>query len=132
MSTRIAVATWLLLCVVATAGCDPEHPCDKGYRVDHGFCYPIDAGDDWILGGADGGKDEDGGAIKQNPDAQFGTPCTSQSECGGVAPVCGGSMLPICTAVNCESAGCPSGWNCVDVTKYPGVAPGVVSVCLKI
>lgn len=130
MIARLAVVLSTLGCVVAIAGCDPKRPCDEGYFADHGFCYLVDAGTDWFVDGAVGL--DDGGTVEQNPDATYGTPCKLQSDCGGVAPVCGGPMLPLCTTINCESAGCPSGWSCIDVTKYPGVAPGVMSVCIEI
>jgi hypothetical protein len=127
MIARFAVGAGLLACVLASAACDPEDPCDKGYRADHGFCWLLDAGNDWY------GDPEvdDAGVPKSNPDATFGTECMLQSDCGGDAPVCGGPMLPICTVTNCENTGCPNGWTCIDVTKYMASAPGVTSVCIN-
>jgi hypothetical protein len=133
MIARIAVAFSTLAALASVgvlAGCDPKHPCDKGYYADHGFCYLMDAGNDWYLDASIDG--EDGGVVPQNPNAMYGSPCKLQSDCGGEAPVCGGPMLPLCTTINCESAGCPVGWSCIDVSKYPGVAPGVISVCIEI
>jgi hypothetical protein len=133
MITRSAIILWALYGCSLLAGCDPSDPCDPGYRADHGFCFLIDAGFDWRsdAGSSDGG---DAGEPASNPNAQFGSACMLQSDCGGVAPVCGGPMLPICTAINCiESPSvCPTGWTCIDVTKYMASAPGVNSVCIKL
>jgi hypothetical protein len=111
--------------------CDPEDACDPGYYADHGYCYLSDSGAGAVL---DGGDESDGGEIQQNPNATFGMPCVLQSECGGVAPVCGGMMLPYCTNINCLSTGkdlCPTDWLCVDVSKYEATAPGIMSVCIQ-
>jgi hypothetical protein len=121
------------LCCLGLVACDPSDPCDSGYRADHGYCVLADAGFDWFPDAqvldADGGEPP-----ASNPDATFGSPCVLQSDCGGMAPVCGGPMLPICTDINCLDTGtntCPSGWECIDVTKYMASAPGVNAVCIK-
>jgi hypothetical protein len=131
MIARSAAFACALYCL-GLAACDPKDPCDRGYRADHGFCYLVDAGFDWANDAQV--SENDSGAPLTNPDAMFGSPCVLQSDCGGVAPVCGGPMLPICTAVNCLETGtstCPSGWQCIDVTKYNASGPGVTSVCIK-
>ena len=132
MIARSAVFACALYCF-GLAACDPNDPCDSGYFADHGYCYLLDAGFDWVSDAQV--ADEDGGLPSSNPNATFGLPCTLQSECGGKAPVCGGPMLPICTDINCMDTGaniCPSGWQCIDITKYgTAAAPGVTSVCIK-
>jgi hypothetical protein len=134
MIARSAVFTWALCSCLGLVGCDPEDACDRGYREDHGYCYFADAGYDNLSDAQLGGGD-DSGEPTGNPNAMFGTPCTLQSDCGGVAPVCGGPMLPICTDINCLDTGantCPNGWQCIDVTKYMATAPGVKSVCINL
>jgi hypothetical protein len=120
----------LLLCCCALWACDPEDACDKGYYADHGYCYVSDAQTDlMVVDGSDG----DGGEPAHDPNATFGKPCSLQSDCGGIAPVCGGPMLPVCTNINCLETGkdtCPTGWTCVDVTKY-APSPGVNSACIN-
>lgn len=128
-ATTLAVA----ISCIALVACDPDDGCDPGYYADHGYCYLLDAGPEVIFFG-DAGLESDGGVIIQDPTATFGKPCQSQSECGGVAPVCGGPMLPICTTINCLDTGedtCPPGWLCVDVTKYDPF-PGITHVCVDL
>lgn len=127
MSARFAVLASVLSCLAITA-CDPSDACDRGYFADHGYCYLSDAGFDW----RDASEEDDAGALDNNPSAMFGTACVKQSDCGGVAPVCGGPMLPLCTQIQCIGTSlCPTGWQCFDVTKYmQDVAPGVTSVCI--
>ena len=121
MLTLAAVSCWFGL-----LACDPENACDSGYYADHGYCLRH------VM--LDASVAEDGGEIMQNPNATFGTSCTSHSDCGGEAPVCGGPLLPVCTTINCLDTGediCPAPWTCVDVTKYmPG--PGVTHTCVKL
>jgi hypothetical protein len=132
MIARSTVFAWALCSWIALASCDPDDACDRGYREDHGYCYLLDGGYDGLYDAQFGG--DDSGALTSNPNAVFGMPCTQQSECGGV-PVCGGPILPICTDINCMDGGrnkCPSGWQCIDVTKYMASAPGVMSVCINL
>ncbi|HKU40357.1 MAG TPA: hypothetical protein VJR89_19485 [Polyangiales bacterium] len=130
MSLRtVQLGVLLALCCSSLWGCDPEDACDKGFKADHGYCYPLDGGTGLVF--PDGGDIEDGSTIMQDPNATFGKPCTEQSDCGGVAPLCGGTMFPFCTNINCMGMEiCPSGWVCVDTTKYYQ-APGVDSACIK-
>jgi hypothetical protein len=129
MNTR-----WIWLGVLGcwmSSACDPDNACDKGFYADHGYCYVSDAQTELMA--VDANVTEDGGTLMQDPNATFGKPCSVQSDCGGVAPVCGGPMLPMCTNINCMEAGkdtCPSGWLCVDVTKY-SPTPGVMSACVS-
>lgn len=126
MSMRI-IALACVLWSCAIAACDPSDPCDPGYFEDHGYCYLLDGGFDW----RDAALDEDGGA-DSNPNATFGSPCVKQSDCGGIAPICGGPMLPLCTQIQClDTTLCPAGWQCFDITKYAQeIAPGVTSACI--
>jgi hypothetical protein len=130
MNARCIQLGLVLGCCLLWA-CDPDDACDKGYYADHGYCYVTDAQTDLMV--VDGSADGDGGVPEQDPNAKFGKPCSLQSDCGGIAPVCGGPMLPVCTDINCMESGrdtCPTGWLCVDVTKY-SPAPGVVSACIS-
>ena len=131
MIARCMQLGFALACCLLWA-CDPDDACDPGYFADHGYCYVADAQVD--LKPVEDASMEDGGAPASDPNATFGKPCTEQSDCGGIAPVCGGQMLPVCTNINCLEPGradiCPTDWLCVDVTKYSPV-PGVTSACIK-
>ena len=123
-----AVLALLGLCVSMSA-CKDENPCDPGQESIGTGCYPI------VAGGSAGstsvplaGAPSDGGAADEppagNPDATFGTPCQSDAECGGDAPVCATDPLFYCTQLNCndgeENAGvCPEGWTCVHLPPQP-------------
>jgi hypothetical protein len=135
MIARSAVFIWALCSCIGLAACDPGDACDRGYRADHGYCYLRDGGYDNLTDAQLGGGDNDSGEPTGNPNAKFGMSCTQQSDCGGIAPVCGGPMLPICTDINCLATGrdtCPTGWQCIDVTKYMESAAGVSSVCINL
>jgi hypothetical protein len=123
----LGALAWVL--ALAAISCDPDQACDPGFYADHGGCYPLDAAapsDDDDAGGGNGG----GG----NPNAKFGTPCSVQSDCGGVAPTCGAPQFPVCTAINCQAQPvnpCPATWTCLDVTAYT-TDPSVTSVCVQL
>jgi hypothetical protein len=115
---------------LAAAACDPEHPCERGYHADHGACYLDDAG----IGPGDASSDEDAAAGGGGGEATgFGKACTTMADCGGDAPLCGGAMLPFCTAVDCMADGkdlCPSGWRCLDVSQF-SPDPNIKTVCVN-
>jgi hypothetical protein len=127
--SRVHAVIMLVLGCCAAAACDPDDACDPGFYADHGYCYLSDGGPSPF---SDTGLDADSGELIQNPNATHGMSCVEQSDCGGVAPACGGPMLPICTSINCLTggSGCPPGWLCVDISKYEP-APGVTSVCVQ-
>jgi hypothetical protein len=127
MKLRRSALLAAVSCGLGLAACIPEDACDPGYIHDHGFCYK-DAG---LVYPTVDGSSEDGGESPGNPNATFGTPCDSQDDCGGIAPVCGGPELPICTNINCldDRELCPSDWQCLDIKKY-GQLPGIDSVCV--
>lgn len=118
---------WLIGCVLVLAACAPSHPCDPGYRVDHGACFKL---------GPAPAQDDDAG-----PDApkfagdysDFGRACTSQSDCGGAAPTCAAPNFPVCTHINClaDSQICPPDWKCMDVSAF-SPDPSVKSLCLDL
>ena len=125
---KAAAMLVLLGLFVALPACKDENPCDPGQESIGTGCYPIAAG------GSAGttsmpaaGAPSDGGVGQPaagNPDATFGTPCESDVECGGDAPVCATEPLFYCTQLNCndgeENAGvCPEGWTCVHLPPQP-------------
>jgi hypothetical protein len=119
-------ALFFVLGALALAACDPSNPCDPGYYSDHFFCLQIDASAGFMT-------DEDAGS-DSGKNTAHGTPCSKQSDCGGEAPVCGAPQLPVCTSVECMVDGkdtCPSGWTCLDVTRYATNLP-VSSECVML
>jgi hypothetical protein len=125
-----AAAVLLLLGLSASLlACKDENPCDPDQESIGTGCYPVVAG-----GGAGGtstplaGAPSEGGAgaepVAGNPDATFGTPCESDAECGGDAPVCATDPLFYCTQLDCnegeQNAGvCPEAWSCVHLPPQP-------------
>jgi len=129
--TTVAIpSAWALTLALAAMSCDPDDPCDPGYYEDHGGCYPLNTAppDDEDAGvGADA-------SVSSNPSAKFGSPCTVQSDCGGVAPTCGAPLFPVCTVINCQELPvnpCPATWTCLDVTAY-SKDPTVSTVCVQL
>ncbi|MET0339798.1 MAG: hypothetical protein ABW252_02305 [Polyangiales bacterium] len=121
--------TSLLAPLLALVACLPDNPCDPGDYHDHGACYPRSSMQDaGPLLDAAMPVDAGGG----DPTATFGKACTSDAECGGVAPTCAVPQLPYCTALNClDRPGiCPSRWTCLDARGISPVA-GVDSLCLR-
>lgn len=121
-----------LVVVTLLFACDPEHPCDPGYRADHGVCLKESVA---VRPDADGGSD-DGGPVPSFGAAEdvFGRTCEKASDCGGKAPVCGAPMLPLCTAVNCleGDSECPDDWTCLDVSSWERPVPEIKSICVKL
>jgi hypothetical protein len=129
MKLRAASVLVLLGLSASLLACKDEDPCDPGQESIGTGCYPI------ATGGSAGststplaGAPSDGGAAGQpaagNPDATFGTPCESDAECGGDAPVCATDPLFYCTQLDCnegeENAGvCPEDWSCVHLPPQP-------------
>jgi hypothetical protein len=125
MTRRTALS--LVFVGLSLAACDPSDPCDPGYYSDHFFCLQIDASVGFL-------PDEDAGGPDPSKNTAHGTPCSKPSDCGGEAPVCGAPQLPVCTTVECLVDGkdmCPSGWTCLDVTRYAAMLP-VTSVCVML
>ena len=121
----------LLGLLVAPPGCKDNDPCDPGQESVGTGCFPVAAGGSAAQAGAasdagasDGGAPAGGAASVGNPDATFATPCESNADCGGDAPVCATDPLFYCTQLNCkdgeENAGaCPDGWTCVLLPPNP-------------
>lgn len=126
------------LCVCAGLGaCDPDDPCDPGYYPDHGACLRTaaspDAGSAGRAAEADADAGESYGAKPPFNAADFGTACSTDADCRGSAPVCGGAMFPICTAVNCKdgSVACPESWTCLDIAAF-SPDPTIRSACVQL
>jgi hypothetical protein len=122
----------LFFSVCGLLACDPEHPCDPGYKADHGVCLRENGGSGPE---ADGGSEDAGPAESyDNDDSAFGRTCEKQSDCGGKAPVCGAPMLPLCTAVNCMQgeSQCPATWTCLDISNWERPDPSVKSICVQL
>ena len=127
-----AVGLLALLCLlVAPPGCKDSEPCDPGQESVGTACFltmtggrASQAGASNDAGASDGGVASGGAPAVGNPDATFATPCESNADCGGDAPVCATDPLFYCTQLNCkdgeENAGaCPDGWTCVLLPPNP-------------
>jgi hypothetical protein len=120
----------VLAAVLGTPACDPRSPCDPGYYVDHGACFPSPTHH------ADGGAVADAASLldaRVDPYAGFGSPCSQASDCTTAgAPICGAPQFPICTAIDClgQPAVCPPTWTCLDVGQLSG-DPTVKSACVQ-
>lgn len=127
---RIGLAAALL----GAPACLPKDLCDPGFNEDHGACYPLTSIDGGVLDAslsADAGSDAGAGSGGSDPSATHGKVCSSQADCGGIAPSCGYPQLPYCTSNNCMSGTpCPNNWKCFDIRAIYQI-PGVDSVCLK-
>ena len=129
-----ATRAWYVVFVLGAFAfaCDPENPCDPGYYADHGVCLrTVEAPRD----DADGGADDSGANEYAGGDeSAFGRPCQTREDCGGSAPECGGPMLPMCTAVNCQQGAsrCPADWTCLDVSGLDRPDPEVKSLCIRL
>lgn len=121
----------LLGLLVAPPGCKDSEPCDPGQESIGTACFLAatggsapQAGSSNDAGASDGGAPSGGESAMGNPDATFATPCESDADCGGDAPVCATDPLFYCTQLNCkdgeENAGaCPDGWSCVLLPPNP-------------
>ncbi|MES1189411.1 MAG: hypothetical protein ABUL60_36680 [Myxococcales bacterium] len=126
----------LLTALVALSACKDEQPCDPGQEAIGTACYPVAAGGSATAGSSSGsqagevsseggaGDGSGGDAASGNPDATFGTPCQSDAECGGDAPVCATDPLFYCTQLDCKdgetnAGACPDGWSCVLLPPNP-------------
>jgi hypothetical protein len=133
---RAAVALSLLCLLVAPPGCKDTDPCDPGEESIGTACYPVATGGSASAGSSnlpqageaagDGGETDGGAgnAATGNPDATFGTPCQTNAECGGDAPVCATDPLFYCTQLDCQdgeanAGACPDGWTCVLLPPNP-------------
>lgn len=114
----------LLCLLVAPPGCKDSEPCDPGQESVGTACFPVATGGSAAQAGAasdggasDGGSPGGGAPAVGNPDATFATPCESDADCGGDAPVCATDPLFYCTQLNCSvgeanEGACPTGWTC--------------------
>jgi hypothetical protein len=127
------VALFSGLCLLPLS-CKDEDPCDPGQESIGTGCFPIQGGSGG--GGStnqpQAGMPAEGGMPSEapsNPDATFGTPCESNEDCGGDAPICDNMVFNYCLQINCkegeENEGvCPADWQCVLVPPNP-------SACIK-
>ncbi len=131
---RALLALGLVCFFSAPAACKDTEPCDEGQKSIGTGCFPEatggssagsgskpDAGSPSDAGAADGGG---GAASVGNPDATFGTPCETDAECGGDAPVCATDPLYYCTQLDCKdgeanAGACPDGYTCVLLPPNP-------------
>lgn len=123
-----------MLSVCGLFACDPEHPCDPGYKADHGLCLRENGGSGPE---ADGGSEDAGpsdSSYDNDDESAFGRTCEKMSDCGGKAPICAAPMLPLCTAVNCMQgeSKCPGDWTCLDVSTWDRPDTSVKSICVKL
>lgn len=108
---------WLLVLAtvsVAPLACKDESPCDESEVSIGTGCFPPPE-----VGGAGAG-----------PEASFfGTPCETNDDCGGDAPVCDNVQFNYCLQIECQEGeanegACPSGWSCFKYQDNP-------SACVK-
>jgi hypothetical protein len=118
---------WVVFALMAALplSCKDEAPCDEGQESIGTGCFPK------ASSGGSGGKTSEpsageasGGAPMGNPDATFGTPCESDADCGGDAPVCDYKMFHYCLQIECgegeaNEGVCPEGWMCVNFPPNP-------------
>ena len=87
------------------AGCDVDSPCDSTTTYVNGSCKPIP---------------------KAAP-GSFGAVCGSNADCVAPSDTCfqQGTAVGFCSAVACNvnSAVCPAGWSCWDLSKFQAGAP---------
>lgn len=67
------------------------------------------------------------------PSGAFGTTCSDDTACSGAATYCAlqpGGSSGYCTATGCKDnpSVCPSGWGCMDLSRF---RPGAPSICTK-
>lgn len=142
-SLRSLLTLGLLGLLVAPPACKDNEPCDEGQESIGTGCFPEATGGSTAGGSSNpqaGSPNEagasDGGAGNAAPvgnsDATFGTPCESDAECGGDAPVCATDPLYYCTQLDCkdgeENAGaCPDGWTCLLLPPNPSACVNLAS-----
>jgi hypothetical protein len=153
---RSAAALVALLGLLATLpACKDDEPCDPGQEAIGTACYPVATGGTGGAGGnasagsegtPEAGATSLGGAAEGvagaadgvagdaagNPDATFGTPCHTDAECGGDAPVCATDPLFYCTQLDCKdneanAGACPDGWTCVLLPPNPSACVNLAS-----
>ncbi len=117
----------VLLSLLLAFGCKDEEPCDGDEQAVGTGCFPRNAGGS---GGSGGGSPAEGGAPSGNPDATFGTPCESDADCGGDAPICDYKQFHYCLQTECEAGeqnegACPEDWTCFKLAPNP-------SACIKL
>jgi hypothetical protein len=117
---------WSLLVLASLLGvsCKDEEPCDEGQESIGTGCFPKASGGSGGGGSEPMAGEQSGGAPSGNPDATFGSPCESNDDCGGDAPVCDNKMFHYCLQTDCQegekNAGvCPEGWMCVSSAGNP-------------
>jgi hypothetical protein len=118
----------LLALLALPVACKDEEPCDDNQDSIGTGCYAkstAEAGSPpaGAEGGAPpslGGGASEGGSAEPagNPDAMFQSPCESDAECGGPAPIC---LIPpgpkYCSQIDClddevNAGSCPEDWVC--------------------
>jgi hypothetical protein len=125
----------LASCLLGPLGCKDEEPCDPGWVAIDTGCWPEDVGGS---GGASAVATPEAGASGDaaapiaggageptgNPDATFGTPCETNDDCGGPAPICATDPLFYCSQIECQEGeanegACPADWTCFKYMENP-------------
>jgi hypothetical protein len=145
-SSRLAARRSLLtgtLLLALTGACKDEEPCDPGQVSIGTVCFPAEAGGVAGTGAAQAGATSDaagaaaGGEAAAgepgNPDASFGTPCETNTDCGGDAPVCATDPLFYCSELECGAGEanegvCPEGWTCLKYLDNPSACVNLSSL----
>jgi hypothetical protein len=134
---RLGLLAMLGSSLVGLIACKDEDPCDPGWvSIDTG-CWLAEQGGSGGTsatpmpeGGANGdaAAPSSGGAGDVepigNPDAMFGSPCQSNEDCGGPAPVCATDPLFYCSQIECQEGeanegACPADWRCFKYLDNP-------------
>lgn len=105
------------------SSCYIAEPCGDNYYYDEPthsclLTPPLDAGTSSADAAADDGAADADTNTASAEDVPFGTPCSSDADCGGITAVCVQEPIPLgCTNIDCASgetnAGiCPNDWMC--------------------
>jgi hypothetical protein len=139
---RQLLAGALLLAALASA-CKDDEPCDPGQVSIGTACFPAEiGGSGGSTGAASAGAPSDGGDAAggepaqggpRTPDASFGTPCETNADCGGDAPVCATDPLFYCSQLDCDvgeanDGVCPEGWTCLKYLDNPSACVNLSSL----
>lgn len=127
----------LMLAVCLVIGCDIE-PCDPGQtKIMNASCIPDvpppPANDGGSSNGEAGGRNSGGqGGSDCAQSAQFGDPCSDDSECLCATDYCAmepGAATGSCTRSGCldDPSVCPMDYECVDLSASD---PSLPSICV--
>jgi hypothetical protein len=128
---RFSLVSMLFASALSLA-CKDDSPCDSG-EVSIGtgcFAAPTGGSGGGSVAEPVGGSTEGGepSVPVGNPDATFGTPCATDADCGGDAPLCDNKVFNYCLQTDCAEGEpnegvCPAGWVCVPKGEDPQTGP---------